>query len=305
MSDLNVCKRCNNSVVTGHKCRQCGVISHKSCLKTIKAKFYDDSTVDCCHNQTAPMKSSNEVATNITIDIDKTVEQIRITYLEEIVRQKDLIINNQAMLIESLQAQISLLNREVSSKAAIFTSSNNSSSYSKVTSNNKNLSEKNDQENGQKQNKKQGTSQSAAPVISAVHSATTSRLAQDSMNLANDKPPTTRRNTRNLLIGNAVDVEENSCFKSAKYVRMKHLHVTNCDPGTTQEALSSYLKEIVPSAQVEGLISRNPSQYSSFKISLPSLDAHKILKPELWPNGVVVNQFFLSRKQSKDSEKDK
>lgn len=102
MSVRNMCKICKNFVITAHKCGKCSAMSHKSCFKTIKEKFCEDSSVDCCHSQPSPTKSSNvitDISTNITINVDKTAEQIRMTYLEEIIRQKDSIISNQAMLV--------------------------------------------------------------------------------------------------------------------------------------------------------------------------------------------------------------
>lgn len=175
-----------------------------------------------------------DINTNITIDVDETVEQIGITYLREIIREKDTIICNQAMLIESLQAQISLLNRD----------------------------------------------------------------------LENNTQANTRWNTRNLLIRNAKTVRENSHFKSAKYIHMKHLHVTNCDPDTTQEALSSYLQEIVCSVQVEALISRNFSQHSSFKLLPPTLNAPEVLNQNC---GQVVKSLisFFYRKDNLTLVKEK
>lgn len=77
MSDENVCKRGYNPVTTGRKCRKCCLVSHKSCLKTIKANVFGDSTVDCYINVTAPLKPADAISdanTNIATDVEKTVD---------------------------------------------------------------------------------------------------------------------------------------------------------------------------------------------------------------------------------------
>lgn len=298
MSEGNGCKRCNNPVGTGLKCRTCGTVSHRSCLKTIKAKFIDDSTVDCCTNLTVPIRTADNTSTNINIDVEKNVEQIRITYLEEIIRQKDLLIDNQGMLINSLQAQISLLNQQVSPQVVNALATVNASSYAKVVSDNMSKA-LHKEENASIQNQKPNTSRIKATTVShAIHTAQTSKLCQDIVNLTKDVQVNSKRNPHNLLIGKAESAQQSTSFKAAKYTKFNHFHITNCDPATTKEALSSYLTEIVPEVQVEVLSSRNPTYYSSFKISVPSSEAPKILKEEVWPSGVVVNKFFLPKRQS-------
>lgn len=314
LSSTNICKRCNSSVTNGHKCRKCGTLSHKSCLKAIKATFYEDSTVDCCLNAPVSAKKSNIAKNESTVnnvDLDKSIEQIRIAYLEEIIRQKDLVINNQAMLVESLQAQLTLLSSNISARTesnSKVPSKPKSSSYSEMTSNGNNKSaNKMDFSEQQKTSKKIMSSD----VSCAIHTAKASKLCHDVINLANDveeKPinsmKSQKNRRRNLLVGSADSDNGSSSFKSAKIIQMKHFHITNCDPNTTQEVLKLHLNKIVPMVQVESLKSRNPEQYSSFKISIPILEAPKILKAELWPSGVVINQFFRPRSQQGSNTKD-
>lgn len=304
LSSANVCKRCNNSVGTGLKCRKCGVVSHKSCLKTIKAKFYEDSTVDCCVNNPVQAKTSNTTtaeSVNTTMDVGKTVEQIKIAYLEEIIRQKDLVIKNQSMLIDSLQVQIAFLNRDLSAKSSKVPLTSNTVSVSDVISTKK-TKPVNKKESVEQQNTVQIT---PAAVSRAIHTAHTTKVCQEVVNLTSDIPVITQthKNKRKLLVGNADDDRGNLNLKSAKITKMSHFHITNCDPETTLEDFSAYLKTILPLTQVEMLKSRNPLQYSSFKISVPTEDVPKILKSELWPSGVVINKFFRSKIQNKTDGK--
>lgn len=307
LSSSNFCKRCNNPVGTGLKCRKCGVVSHRSCLKAIKAKFYDDSSVDCCGNNPVQVKTSNPTTTetaNINMDVGKTVEQISITYLEEIIRQKDLIISNQAMLIDSLQAQIALLYRDTSAKPDNIPSTSNQVSFSDVVNNKKTKTKSVNKKESVEQHNTVQIRPSA--VSRAIHNAHASKVCQELVNLTRDLPvkAPAQRNTRKLLVGNSENDSGNLKFKSAKDTKMNHFHVTNCDPDTTHEDLLVYLKTIVPVIQVETLKSRNPTQYSSFKISVPSEDVSMILKPELWPSGVIINKFFRAKNQNKPNGKD-
>lgn len=305
----NICKRCNNSVTTGLRCKKCGIMSHRSCLKAIKAKFYDDSTVDCCLNLSTPSNTTTvdiSETTDITMDVGKSVEQIKIAYLEEINRQKDLVITNQAMLIESLQVQIKLLNRDILAQPencmnVNVPSTSKSSCYAQGSNeNNKSLKKKAKVE--------QQISPQFAPseVSRAIHTAHTSKVCHELINLTSDPPEKTQKtqkNSRKLLVGNADSDGEKSTFKSAKITQMKHFHITKCAPETTKEDLIGHLRNIVPMVQVEPLKSRHPVQYSSFKISIPTLEAPNIMKAELWPSGVVVNNFFRAKSQSKPNAK--
>lgn len=76
----------------------------------------------------------------------------------------------------------------------------------------------------------------------------------------------------NLKLGNAESPREYTNLKTVIFIPMKHFHVTNCDPVTSQYSLRQNLAEIIPDIQVERLKSRNATKYS-----LPSLKTPIVL----------------------------
>nr|CAH7764837.1 unnamed protein product [Callosobruchus chinensis] len=72
---------------------------------------------------------------------------------------------------------------------------------------------------------------------------------------------------------------------------MHEYHVTRLDPDIDQAQLQEYLQSFVPDVKAEKLTTRR-SGYSSFKVSVPSNQAEKILVSDIWPDGVIVNRFF-------------
>lgn len=77
--------------------------------------------------------------------------------------------------------------------------------------------------------------------------------------------------------------DTNSCplKAAAPTVALRHLHVTNIDPSITESNLTEYLKQFAPEVKVLALLSRNPSSYSSFKVSVPYTEAQGILNRDL------------------------
>ncbi|CAH1109638.1 unnamed protein product [Psylliodes chrysocephalus] len=85
-------------------------------------------------------------------------------------------------------------------------------------------------------------------------------------------------------------------LKASESQGIKYLHSTNWDPQTSTEELTNYLQVIIPSLRLEKLNSRYPQEYASFKLSVPNSELNKIMKPEIWPSGVLINEFFPSKR---------
>lgn len=310
----NKCKRCKNSVQSGLKCVTCGVISHKSCLNALKfVKFIDDTTVNCCvesFNGPVPTVDSHSIdEAKIVSGIDTSltnVYEIKIKYLEELLCQKDVIISTQSIAINSLQEQLAQLKRDVklcddnASEIVAMETTANPHSSNTTRRKNKHVTPLNSAAQGG------ATSSTITPsaLSYAIHSAQAHNVCKNVINLNEDQPiinervkqgasnPSIRRGPRNILVGDSKSFPENFTLKSATTISLKHFHTTNWDPNTSDEVLSAYLSEIVPGIKVEKLNSRNPDVYASFKVSVPVDKAHFIMKPEIWPTGVAVNQFF-------------
>lgn len=319
----NKCKRCKNPVQTGLKCVVCGVISHKSCLNALKTvKFLDDSTVNCCNGSSDITTIRDQsVRSPDPVGAHFSTEDIKIKYLEELIRQRDIIIETQSVAIKSLQEQVSYLKNELEKQSSFVKRVADTertrppqSCSSKVA--NKDTSSGS---NGGNNFNVAPSYVTAAAVSHAVEMAQTSVTSQNVIHLNDDlqnigensnsvpqrgprfKNP---RKSRTILVGDAECLSDDSILKAAKAVALKHFHTTNWDPDTNDESLTKYLSELVPDVQVEKLNSRNPRIYASFKVTVPSSEVHKITKPEVWPSGVRVNQFFRSRQYNKSQPKE-
>lgn len=331
MSSINKCKRCKNSVQSGLKCIICGVVSHKSCLNVLKGiKFLDDTTVNCCSEAPVDMASgsasnkqeqpvlcsdltNSAPANSVSVSVSG-IEEIKIKYLEELLRQKDLTILNQSIAINSLQEQVAYLKRELKLQEKVPLDndvveevSEGASYASKAKQGAATAYNKNKNRNKNVQNK--APIISSAAVSHSVHLAQAQRVCQDLINLNKDTQDTpgqsvpqenmqrrtsqvSRKKSRNILVGDGQP--DTNLLKSAKFIDYKHFHSTYWDPETDVGELTDYLRRFIPEVQVEKLNSRNPTRYASFKISVPSAEAHKIIRPEIWPSGVLLNQFFRS-----------
>lgn len=306
----NKCKRCKNSVTSGLKCVVCGTVSHKSCLNALKSvKFIDDVTVNCCLDV-----MDGEAVDDQSLHLSAkapTIEEIKIKYLEEILKQKDLIIENQAIAIKSLQDQLSLIRNIPSRHNSIeptptLEMTSTAGSYAGAVGKNQTKSSKSLGKVNPSGTPKQISS---AAVSHALHVAQSSKICRDIIHLDNmdsTPPPSVtkpeaasgpRKRSRNILIGDAKDLPSTTSLKSANESARRHFHTTNWDSNTREEVLLSYLKSFSPQVSVEKLNSRDPERYASFKVSVPISDVPAITKPEIWPSGVRVNQFFRARSQ--------
>lgn len=322
-SSSNKCRRCKNSVQTGLKCVVCGVVSHKSCLNAIKGvKFIDESSVNCCCNEptdeqptvnSSTIQNQNHAVVNTCLQ-STDVAELKIGYLEELLKQKDLIILNQSIAINSLQQQLSYLKRERNLHDATTHPTQAapipSASYADVSKKPASLSNNNTPNSSSKF--------SSATVSRAIHSAQAQTLCREVIHLTDDvqsepqnidsrqnfhqnsRPNSNRGNSvrnrnRNILVGDVTTLPPNINLRSAKNTAVRHFHTTNWDPDTDEDVLIAYLRDVVKEVQVEKLISRNPSKYASFKVTVPKDEASKVTGKGVWPGGILVNQFFRPR----------
>lgn len=308
----NKCKRCKNPVQNGLKCVACGTVSHKSCLNALKTvKFLSDSTVNCCsenyedHAVTIPAIQAS-TSTNEYIIGTSHVDDIKIKYLEELVQQKDLTIANQTIAINSLLEQISYLKQQLIIHEGYVHRPQTPKVLKPSYANKAAAKHTDSQANVPTQIK--SCAVTPAAVSHAIHIAESSKICQDIIQLNQDDPVSSPHGTnynkrshmtkrsRNILVGQAKNLPGNSLLKSAATFR--HFHTTNWDPNTSEGVLLEYLKEFVPEVHIEKLASRQPSRYASFKVSVPFADVDKLTRPDIWPSGVSLNQFFRPKESS-------
>ncbi|KAG5882472.1 hypothetical protein JTB14_014186 [Gonioctena quinquepunctata] len=102
------CKECKTVAKRGLKCLSCGILPHVSCLKYLKNK--DDSTVKCCESVNSEVNTDDlDVSFESTEDFNISDSSEReIYYLKLIIKQKDLVFDNQQITTRSLSVQIDL-----------------------------------------------------------------------------------------------------------------------------------------------------------------------------------------------------
>ncbi|CAH1101788.1 unnamed protein product [Psylliodes chrysocephalus] len=277
-SGTNKCKRCKNNVTTGLKCIICGVLSHKSCLLKVKyATIIDDNLCNCCIDanndaNNEPLSVADDKQINNTTELE-----LKVNFLEEIIKNKDIIIFNQGIAINALQDQVVLLKNSVSKPDTV--------QSHEVEKQFMSLKEhRNGSENPMNLNQGRAPFTNAS-VSNAIASAHTSNHCKKFIDLNNDhiihSNNTFRTRDavkpRNLLTGN-MNTTSNLNLKASESQGIKYLHSTNWDPQTSTEELTKYLQGIIPSLRLEKLNSRYPQEYASFKLSVPNSEVNKIIK---------------------------
>lgn len=71
-----------------------------------------------------------------------------------------------------------------------------------------------------------------------------------------------------------------------------YFHVYRLHPTVTEESLKKFLKSTFPEVICRSLDSKNPEEYSSFKVGVHENNSSKILNPVFWPVGTKINKFF-------------
>lgn len=226
------------------------------------------------------------------IDESQNIDKMKIKYLEEIVRQKDIIINSQNLTIKSLTDQLLVMKYiETAIKVNEVPGANKISDVvDKRTTNKNQIIQKLDN------NLRKGTDNpnvlNAPSVSHAIHQTEAQLMCEKFINLTNDTPECQtqssmkqrkRDNPKNILTGKMAILSD--CpFKAAAVNHANNLyyyHTTNFDVETCETALHDYLTKFAPSCKIEKLNSRNPHKYVSFKICVLSSEAQNILKDEI------------------------
>lgn len=240
--------------------------------------------------------------------------QIEVKYLRELLTQKDSIIANQAIAIESLKNQNNLLMKDQHK--------NNASPASIINTSQRNFQQKSANvsiKNAQKPVKEK---------IIVTEKSHMSGVTRDLGKHVSTKMPSAK-DTKNISPIAAVDSSENTKqshskvneWTEVKYRRpkqkfnrplvvgdfsgsskvegiekMKFLHVSNLKPDTKAEDLLSFLnKNFSNKVKCESLKSRFPDSYSSFKVTIPASEYEKALIASNWPNRASVRYFFQRR----------
>ncbi|CAH1099272.1 unnamed protein product [Psylliodes chrysocephalus] len=287
-----ICIRCSKPVGTGLRCVRCGTLSHKSCLKYIKAQFIDDYTCICCSDATLGVTGNSQIQTNITNydnaqdscddNVENKIFREKIIYLEKIIKEKDDTIKFQNISIQSLQEQISLMKRvneifNTKTPLEIPLISQQSVEISGPT--------KRDEEKNSRDLTPQATVNLIKPqeIRAAIHNAQASRICEDIIN--SNKSMTSsqlsKRNTkpRNILVGSGGNAG-NCPFKSAPNKHLRHFHITNMEVSVEGEELKKYLSQFAPDVIVHKINVRYPNDLEKGRRKLKQAENSSDLNSE-------------------------
>ncbi|CAH1110445.1 unnamed protein product [Psylliodes chrysocephalus] len=243
------CKRCKKVTTSGLKCIVCGIVSHPSCLNSIKnAKKIDENSCNCCGE-------INESACAIAdISTDNLLEKLK--HFEELVISKNQTIQYQEIAIKSLQDQVGLLQKSLCSVSIQYPKKISTASDAREDDNSLSSHEVN--KVFTPINTPNQTSLITAQNASrAIENAQTSNIFNKLIHINSESASsskrvvsTTQRASRNLFTGNMSACNNLQLKASVKPINpdMKLLHSIYWDPDTDTDelmlfALISYLKK--------------------------------------------------------------
>lgn len=80
------------------------------------------------------------------------------------------------------------------------------------------------------------------------------------------------------------------------------LHLYRVAPDTKAENVVDFLKPSFPEVKVEGLTSKHPEQYASFKVFIYEHNMETALDSNIWPENACIRRFlYLGNKKTVES----
>lgn len=102
---MTECKKCKKETNSGLKCVVCNSFYHKSCAERLKkVKLLNDTSVNCCDISSAGETIGIEIN---SVDEDNVqIMRLEILHLKELLRYKDVIIDEKTAVIEAMRQEI-------------------------------------------------------------------------------------------------------------------------------------------------------------------------------------------------------
>lgn len=112
------------------------------------------------------------------------------------------------------------------------------------------------------------------------------------INNDNEWKTITKKKKENRKI-NAIRGSDKSATSLKGAVQFSHYHVFRLEPTITSDNIIQHLNsKKINDVKCEQLQSKHPTEYSSFKVSVPATFSEEIMKPETWPENVCINRFL-------------
>lgn len=311
------CGKCKSKVNSGPKCISCGTTYHVSCSKLLnRIKFISDDSIKCCSSSDSQASQISQAGDGESAN-GESDQYNEVKYLKTILAQKDIIIDELREKNALLKQQITLLNTVANLNSVI---SSFSVSHKKVSCDtafsdaalDAAKTEQVDDPNIQKQNMVTINVHPSKDKLSYAD-AIKSKPDNNMKNRSDDTVQIAKPRKRNpLILGTSelsanmvVDPEmETDDFVAVKRpIRKCHIHITRVNPNTKIDKIESYIydnfKKISSSEQphieLTKLVTKFPTKYSSFKLSVDASLQSVLMDPSFWPSQVAVRRFFQPR----------
>ncbi|KAK9694028.1 hypothetical protein QE152_g33811 [Popillia japonica] len=135
-------------------------------------------------------------------------------------------------------------------------------------------------------------------LLGAIKKNINSKASEDGNNDASEQTEFTTVNRRHKRKQNQ-NQNQNITRGTAKNIELKgiiryaHLHVYGFEPDTSNDKITQYLiTKNIENVKIQRIQSKRPTEYASYKISVPFELLDEARKPDLWPTGVSVNRFL-------------
>ena len=245
-----------------------------------------------------------------------------VKHLKELSEQKDKVIANQSLAIETLKNHNNLLN-------ALLNSNNNiNKDFTKVATSNDNIQNvsristtsqipKNQvqitpkpscSDNTPSGRRKPKPMQQASHLVttqqvsSAVHQATAvvktdevlalrddNKIKESNWNLVQYKK---RTRNRTIMVGTGSAGDAGTHHPIRAVSSLSYFHLFKLHPNTSHDDVIKFLKPQFSEVTCEKLNSRYPDEYSSFKVGVYEKNVDSFLEPSRWAEGTRINKFF-------------
>ncbi|XP_060526919.1 uncharacterized protein LOC132702354 [Cylas formicarius] len=232
-------------------------------------KILGGDKIDCCSYGGKLLESGpipDDSGANAPFDAAK-----EIMYLKELLKQKDLVIENQAIAITALKEQLSLLKSSRLFEEQTLDSANRA---------------KSSQTDPIKQN---------APKSEHLNKFTNKELSSAVSEAVS------RQICSEIIELDAITLNEHFELLNEKI----SFHITKLHPNTKVEEVQQYLAPIVSGVEVFQVPSMYPESYSSFRVLAMDHEAQKILDTSIWPTVSTERQTSSeaeSRPKTNDGE---
>lgn len=298
-NDTLNCMRCKANLVTGLKCIHCDKYVHKSCAKRLNnIIIIDENDFQCCNfvNESETSKSEVDTIVNALFQLTDENDKIDIQIVRVLLTQKEQIIYELRERINILSKHVELVNAQVTSevKKAKSKINLNPHTWPNLESRTSNVIVNTEgkpnvcNENTSDKVKSSETEQSDINGVNSENSTPTT-----SKSLWTEVVRRKTNNKRPPVIGNITD----SSIKLMGVPKYVSLHVYRLGPGTKSAQVIDFIKPKFPEAKCEQLNSRNPEEYSSFKVDIYEENLNSALDANSWPSSACVRRFFFPRRK--------